>query len=265
MKHIITAGIVALSLCSETARATQGYFWYEEKPAEEKTASDISQYQKQKPRTYSQEQMMQMHPAFLKEILQDHHEYAIQTLKPEDYTDYLITLDVVRKKSASAASLQAASILSHPELNPNAQHPVTNAAIKTRKAVNERRIISRLQKESSNYALGFFVSKTCSYCKDQVPSLRRFQEKTGWNVSEVDIDDRPDLAERFDARVTPMLILMKRNSNTWRPVAVGVESLPKIEQNAYKTIRLLEGEISPHEFNTLETQDGGFFDTGNQL
>lgn len=248
------------------SESEKGYFWYEEQEKiNKKEETEISKFQKSAPVHYTQDELMKMHPDFIAEILDEHHKYAIQTLKEEDYKNYMLVLDVARKKAAAATSLHSIAILNNPELNPNSQYPITNSGRTSKKRETELAIVNRLRSESSSYAIGFFISPTCGYCKDQLPSLKLFQDKTGWNVSQVDITERPDLAERFDITSTPQLVLIKRNSDLWKKVAIGVESLPKIEQNTYKTIRLIEGEITPSQFNTLETQDDGFFDTGKKL
>lgn len=262
---MLTGLILAICLSSFSVLADEkGYFWYKE-PPKEKEDKDLKDFQKKEPIHYSQEELMKMHPDFIAKILDEHHKYAIQTLKEEDYKNYMLVLDVARKKAAAATSLHSIAILNNPELNPNSQYPITNSGRTSKKRNDENAITVRLRSESSSYALGFFISPTCGYCKDQLPSLKLFQDKTGWEVTEIDITQRRDLAERFDITSTPQLVLIKRNSQLWKKVAVGVESLPKIEQNTYKTIRLIEGEISPSQFNTIETQDNGFFDTGKKL
>ena len=260
----ISASQIALS-----DDVTKGYFWYVDPPP---AAEEEKEAQPQPvapapsaPQKLSQEEMFQMHPDQLAQHLENSHKWAIYTLEEDDYKDYLLVLDVARKKARAATSVQAAVLLKNPELNPNTDYPITNAGRTTRKQETDALINKRLIAESSRYALGFFVSQTCGYCKDQVPTLQLFQDRTGWNIETIDVNERPDMAERFGATTTPMLILIKRNSRDWMPVAVGLESLPKIEQNTYKSIRLLESEITPKEFHTLESQEGGFFDVGKRL
>lgn len=244
---------------------TKGYFWYVDPPKEDLKEESTLPPAPLAPTQLSQEEMFKMHPDQLAKHLEDSHKWAIYTLEESDYKDYLLVLDVARKKARAATSVQAAVLLNNPSLNPNTDYPVTNAGRITKKQETDAVINKRLITESSKYALGFFVSQTCGYCKDQVPTLQLFQDRTGWNIETIDVDQQPAVAERFGATVTPMLILIKRNSKDWMPVAVGLESLPKIEQNTYKSIRLLEGEITPKEFHTLENQDGGFFDVGKRL
>lgn len=257
----------SISSCSaDDDEKSKGYFWYEEPPKkiEEDGKTDLRKFQKPEPKHYTQNEMMKMHPDFIAVILDEHHKYAIQTLKEKDYENYMFVLDVARRKAAAATSLHGLAILNNPELNPNTDYPITNSARTSRKRESEKIINTRLRQESSEYALGFFVSETCTYCRDQMPAIRLFQDKTGWQVSNIDIQKRPDLAERFEVTSTPQIVLIKRNSNLWKKVSIGVESLPKIEQNTYKTIRLIEGEITPSQFNTVKSQDGGYFDTGKR-
>lgn len=245
---------------------SKGYFWYIEPPIkEDKVLQKESPLPPPAPQQLSQEEMFEMHPNQLAVHLEDSHKWAIYTLEEVDYKNYLLVLDVARKKARAATSVQATVLLKNPDLNPNTDYPITNTARITRKQETNAVINKRLIAESSKYALGFFVSETCGYCKDQIPTLKLFQDKTGWNIETIDINEQPVFAERFGVARTPMLILIERNSENWMPVAVGVESLPKIEQNTYKSIRLLQGEITPKEFNTLESQEGGFFDVGKRL
>ena len=105
-----------------------------------------------------------------------------------------------------------------------------------------------------------FSTPQCPYCSPQRNILKLVADKTGLEVTEVDITRNPDAQARFDVQVTPAIILIERNSERWMPISVGVESASKIQTNTYRAIRYLRGEISPEQFLTPRHREGGFFD-----
>jgi conjugal transfer pilus assembly protein TraF len=76
----------------------------------------------------------------------------------------------------------------------------------------------------------------------------------------VDIDARPDLAERFEVKMTPYLMLIYRNAGDYFPVSIGVSTLEEIEDRVFRGIRLLSGEVSPETYTLYDFQRGGKLD-----
>ncbi|MFO1259275.1 MAG: conjugal transfer protein TraF [Gammaproteobacteria bacterium] len=233
-----------------------GYFWYEDISSNK--PEKIEQYPK--PVMPSPEAMMTMHPAELRKLLKKHLEYSAYTLKPDDVANYYTVQDVVRRKSAAFTAVSGQVMLEHPELNAKSAYPTTTASRNVKKQQHEEIIQTKLNAKRDRYAFGYLTREDCSYCVVMRQTLKHFQDKHHWRVEEFDLGKHPEIAARFNASVTPMLIMIEKGSQRWVPVAVGAEPLSTIEQGAYRAIRMLEGAIRPEQFYTNENMQGGFFD-----
>lgn len=260
--------ILILTMAAMIAGATpndgdskNGYFWYEDPP--EPIEKDPEKKENhQKPSIPSHEAMMDMHPDDLHELLEETRKYAVYSRDVKDVVDYYRVQDAVRRKAAAFTSLTSLAMLQNPELNARSQYAVTTPGKNARKQQLDSFVSTKLAENRSRFALGFFVRETCGVCAAQRPTLQYFQDKHGWIVQEIDIDERPDIAHRFNVRVTPMIILIERGTSRWQNIAVGAESLSMIEQNTYRSIRLLQGDVDPQQFYTNEATQDGFFDPG---
>ena len=76
----------------------------------------------------------------------------------------------------------------------------------------------------------------------------------------MDIDRRPELAQRFGVEVTPTTMIIRRGSQQRMVIANGVEAYPNLAQMAYQAVRLLTGDIRPEQFMTGAGEEDGFFD-----
>ena len=255
--QLLVAG--SLNAATDDKPDKQGYWWYEE-PVIESEEEMLEVQEFPTPPLPSQETMMKMHPTQLEELLDQHRDYAVYKLTPETTANYYKVQDVARRKSRAFTSLSSYAMLQNPELNARGAYPVNNPGRKELKRNNELLINNKIARFRNNYALVFLTAESCPYCKVQRSTLKYFRDRHGWTIKEIDIERVPDAALRFNTRVTPMTILIERNSERWMPITVGVESLSVIEQNTYRAIRLMRKEISPEQFFTNENQDGGFFD-----
>ena len=64
------------------------------------------------------------------------------------------------------------------------------------------------------------------------------------------------MAGRFGVRQTPTLLLIHRDREGTIPVGIGPVSYPKLTQNVYRGIRLLEGETAPEQYFMLGFEEG---------
>ena len=259
--------ILSLCLCIATACAfaaqdtdkqTFGYHWYEEpvKPSKESE----KQERQPLPPPPPAEEMLDMHPDDLKAMLETYLKEAVWLRTPESVMAYYQIQDVVRRKAAGFTAVSQMVMLQNPKLNGASQYPTNNPG---RKAELQQRAADQsdyLGQYRGKYALAMFSTPQCPYCSPQRNILKLVADKTGLEVTEVDITRNPDAQARFDVQVTPAIILIERNSERWMPISVGVESASKIQTNTYRAIRYLRGEISPEQFLTPRHREGGFFD-----
>jgi conjugal transfer pilus assembly protein TraF len=119
---------------------------------------------------------------------------------------------------------------------------------------------SYLRAQAGSFALVMFSRASCGYCRLQWPIVQRFREEMGWQVTEMDLDRRPDLAARYGVEITPTTMIIRRASAQRMVIASGVEAYPAIAQMAYQAARLLTGDIRAEQFMTAPGEEGGFFD-----
>ncbi len=233
-----------------------GYWWYCEPESEamEKTPRE------ELPPPPPHAKMMEMHPDNIATLQQDYLKEAVWKTTPENVLNYYRVMDVSRKKSLAFTSVSHLVMLENPELNAWGQYAKTNPGRRELTKVRQTTTNQALSRFRNHYALIVFTTETCPFCRTQKGVLKYFSERHGWTVREVDINQRPSAASRFNVQVTPLTILVKKGSDAWMPIAVGEEALPTIEDNAYRAIRYLSGETSPTQFLNMEYQDGGVKD-----
>ena len=253
---LIVCSANVLAADQDSATTKRGWNWYEDPIVPEPLNPDIAA----KPHIPSIADLKRMTPEAVGRILENQLAYAIASENVREVADYYRLLDFVRRRSRTFTSLTSVALLQNPGLNARAGYPVTNAGrtVKSRERKEERD--ERLILESRGYALIMFSSEGCGFCTVMWNSIRSFKDRTGWTIRRLDINEFPGRAARFNVQATPMTVLIKKGSDAWFPIAVGVESLPVIADNAYRAIRLLSGEISQQQFLSSESDVGGFFD-----
>lgn len=245
-----------LALAAPAPGQKQGLFWYEAPPKKEETKKE----EFPRPVVPDVDTMMKMHPKQIRKLLEETHEYAIYTLKPEDSLAYYTVLDVMRRKSAAMANVSGFVMLEHPELNGASGYPVTKPGNAVRvKQLNEN-IDKTLASNREQYALLFFTQPHCPYCHQQAQILDNFQRDTHWLIKEVDILQQPEAAAKFNVSMTPVVVAIRKDSEIWQPVSVGVDSLSNLKANLYRMVRQLNGQAAPQQFYMDESQANGFFD-----
>ena len=52
----------------------------------------------------------------------------------------------------------------------------------------------------------FFNAKWCGPCKQMKPHIEKLQ-KEGYDIQEIDVDEQPELAEQYNVRGVPTLVV----------------------------------------------------------
>ncbi len=261
--HVIIITLVSTIIFSEATlgqdREKRGWNWYED-PVEV-VEEDDSKIAKE-PIIPPHEHLKKMTPAAIGELMDEQLAFAIVSEEVGEVAEYFQLMDFARKRSKTFTALTAQALLFNPKLNARSAYPVTNAGrtivSKERKEIRDRRLIN----ERGDFAIVMFSAKGCNACNVQWGTLQAFEDRTGWNISKMDIHQYPDRAARFNVEVTPTTFIIQKNTKNYFPVSVGLESLPAIADNAYRAVRLLRKEITPGQFLNGANQDGGFFDPG---
>ncbi len=254
--------LLLLSSAATTAFADEvkrGYYWGEKPPPKEEPEKKEAPRQPL-PAPPPSSEIMKMHPDDVKKLMDDYLKQAVWLQTPESVADYYKVQDAARRKAAGFTAVTSLVMLENPELNGASQYPINKPGrLAENKQVAEL-VQSKIQAIRDQFGLAMFSNPSCGYCDAQREILRYLRAKHGLDISEIDVTQRPDLEARFNVTVTPMVILIQRDSDRWMPVAVGVESAAGLEQSIYRAARYLLGETQPQQFLMPEHKRGGFFD-----
>lgn len=240
---------------AHSAPQKQGYWWYEAPKPAKQEAEAI-----EKPVIPAMAELATWTPPKIRKLIEQQRDYAATVLTVDAVADFWKLQDFARRKARAFAGVTQLALLQHPELNSKSANPMVGDARTELTAQKDAMRRSYLRSHANEFALVMFSRESCGYCRVQWPIIQRFQEETGWEVTQIDLDRRPEVKERFGIDVTPTTMLIRRGRNQRMPVANGVEAYPNLVQTAYQAVRLLLGDIRPEQFLTAPGEDDGFFD-----
>jgi conjugal transfer pilus assembly protein TraF len=169
-------------------------------------------------------------------------------------------LDIARMKSHVFQNVAGAVLQKYPELSLNADIPVDAFGVAAKNRMKQNEVDAKLRESARDYALIYFYAEDCRFCKAQDEVLDEFTKQFGWELRRVEINERPELAARFEVRMTPYVILIYRDSRDFFPVVAGVTTLDEMEDRIFRGVRLLSGEIGPESYTLYDFQKGGKMD-----
>ena len=233
----------------------KGYWWYRSDPAveEQPVHPDLSP-------PPSDGALAKMHPKDVEKMIDDYRAYALWKMTPEHVTWYYRLQDFARRRSQAFMNVTQYVMVTDASLNMQTEYPQNAPGLAAREATYNTSIAQLLDRERGSAALIELSRKSCPYCQAQHNALLYFQQKHGWDVKDIDIDQHPEIKARFSVDYTPTTVVIFRGSDKWFPVSVGVESVTRIEQNLYQALRLLRGETDAQSFSLQDYQDGGLLD-----
>lgn len=255
------AGAAAPSKPKESEK--KGYWFYKEPPPAEEPPVEPDPTQKQYadlPPPPPESELMNMHPKQVEKLIDDYRQYALWKTTPQNVAWYYELQDHARRRSRAFMNVSQMVMLQNPQLNMKTTNPTNVPGIEAKTTQRRNDLNERLAIERENAALVLLTRHECGMCAAQKGVLRYFQQKHGWEVREIDIGDRPDVAARFATDYTPTTVVIFRGSDDWMPVAVGVEALPQVEESTYRAIRLLRGETTPQQFTMQGIHKGSVLD-----
>lgn len=236
----------------------RGYWWYQAppRPAPEKPESD----EIVKPVIPPMAELASWTPPKIRKLIEAQRDYAATVLTVDAVADFWRLQDFARRKARAFAGVTQVAMLQHPELNARSANPLVGEARDRMGAMKDATRRAYLRAHAGGFALVMFSRSSCGYCRVQWPIIERFREETGWQVTLMDLDRRPDLGSRFGVSVTPTTMVIRRGSAQRMVIATGVEAYPALAQTAYQAVKLLTGDIKPQQFLTGAGEEGGFFD-----
>ncbi|MGB3931862.1 MAG: conjugal transfer protein TraF [Sphingobium sp.] len=241
-----------------TLTSKQGYWWYQAPPAPADKPDDPDALVK--PVIPPMAELATWTPPKIRKLIEQQRDYAATVLTVDAVADFWRLQDFARRKARAFAGVTQIAMLQHPELNAKSANPMVGDARAELTAQKDAIRRSYLRAQASEFALVMFGRSTCGYCRVQWPIIQRFQEEMGWQVTLLDLDRRPDVAQRFGVEITPTTMVIRRGSQQRMIIASGVEAYPNLAQMAYQAVRLLRGDIRPEQFMTGPGEDAGFFD-----
>jgi conjugal transfer pilus assembly protein TraF len=243
-----------------------GWWWYQDPPKEEPKKEEPKQENKLRRlpsmKVFTREQLWKMHPDDFQELLMDFQKKAVMHLTEESVAEYLEMQEIASKRSLAYANVAAYVQQKNPQLGVPEYSLATPGKVASTRMRNGE-IEGRIRAAKDDYALLYFYSPECEFCRAQNGILRYFQEKYGWEIRAYEINS--SLASRLNVTIAPSTVLIYRNSRDYFPVSAGVMSLAEIEQRLFRGIRALAGENSPRNFSLYEFQKGGSFDVDRPL
>lgn len=244
-------------------RAERGLWFYEKPAPEEKKKKAV--FEKKTSRKPlgplpPYRKLMDMHPDDLKKVYQRRIKEAVWRPTPQNMYAYMIVKDIARRKALAFTQVHSYMLLKAPQLNINALRPVSDFARDTQVRQMSSEVRSSLRAEKDRFALLYFRSKTCVYCSEQDGVLKYFRVRTGWKVKVLDINENPAIVHKLQVRVTPTIFLIQRGSDDYMPVAVGPTASMTLEENIFRAMRMLRGDITPSQFFMYEFDRGGLLD-----
>lgn len=247
---------------SESLPQERGKWWgkgYElEKEQEKKEPTDEEKYNLPPLPPFSE--LMKMHPEKLREMEKKYLDQAVWKRDEQSVKEYYTLVAAFRSMSRGFASAHNYVTMTNPELSTADQVPTTPIGIKAKKKTTLNDLNSKLKNEKRNFGLMIFMSGTCPACKAMHRIYKAFAARHGWQVRYIDVERRLDLVEHFNVSVTPTVILVQAETQKHQTVSHGVQALPNLELNIYRSLRLMKGEINLQQFLTMEHQMGSSLD-----
>jgi conjugal transfer pilus assembly protein TraF len=243
----------------------RGWWWYEEdspKKSDQPQEQKITKPSRVLPslKDYTAEQLWNMHPDDYQPLIKEFLKKAVQTPTLENVREFYVLVDIARMKAHVFQNIAGAAWQKYPELSLNSEIPLSTYGRAVKSKMQRNEVIGKISSASQDFALIYFYAQNCDYCKAQDEVLDVFIREHGWEVKRVDINAHPDLAARFDVKMTPYLMLIYRGSMEFFPVSVGLSAVDEIEERIYRGIRLLSGENSPESYSLYEFERGGKMD-----
>ncbi|HEX7856802.1 MAG TPA: conjugal transfer protein TraF [Sphingobium sp.] len=235
-----------------------GYWWYAPPPVAPAEGPDPDALVK--PAIPPMAELATWTPPKIRKLIEQQRDYAATVLTVEAVSDFWRLEDFARRKARAFAGVTQIAMLQHPELNSKSANPMVGDARDQLLAQKDGVRRGYLRAHGNEFALVMFSRSTCGYCRVQWPIVQRFQDEMGWQVTMMDIDQRPDVGSRFGVDTTPTTMVIRRGSRQRMVIATGVEAYPNLIQTAYQAVRLLTGDIRPEQFLTGAGEENGFFD-----
>ncbi|MBT4288023.1 MAG: conjugal transfer protein TraF [Deltaproteobacteria bacterium] len=209
----------------------------------------------------STRELMTMHPDIFTALLDNYHKKAMTTLSVEDAGDVYqmqkIAIARARGYSNVMSILTQKEVAGYDQVMPTTK-PGIYASAKLKKSVEYNYITGKID----NYALIYFYQDSCQSCMAQSMINEELVKDIDIRIKNIDVGDlrHRKLVSMLNITSTPTMYLIKKGEPGEMQIASGVVSVPNLINRLYKTIRLLEGDSSPQNFNLNAKDEGTVLD-----
>ena len=209
----------------------------------------------------STRELMTMHPDIFTALLDNYHKKAMTTLSVEDAGDVYqmqkIAIARARGYSNVMSILTQKEVAGYDQVMPTTK-PGIYASAKLKKSVEYNYITGKID----NYALIYFYQVGCQSCMAQSMINEELVKDIDIRIKNIDVGDlrHRKLVSMLNITSTPTMYLIKKGEPGEMQIASGVVSVPNLINRLYKTIRLLEGDSSPQNFNLNAKDEGTVLD-----
>ncbi|MBI5178182.1 MAG: conjugal transfer protein TraF [Nitrospinae bacterium] len=269
----------------------RGFYWHETTASDEKQKDDgKSREDKRKAlnlptpavppplkEVYTKEELMKMHPDQFEPLARMYMRKAVGERSPQNVKDYQDVQDAARKMGVQFGNVWQYNLQTNPEMSLDQEYPVSMEGINERLSSRDQEVAERIAREREDFALLYFYSPTCGYCKFQDEYLIQFMQAFNWRlcpetaangglqtdnceIIKMDVQKWPALKLRYKAQSTPFIVLLHKNSSFSIAVGPGLTTMTDLAYNIYRGIRLMKGEITPEQYTMMESERGKGFD-----
>jgi conjugal transfer pilus assembly protein TraF len=235
------------SYASWHERKAEGWAWYEDK--------------KEKLREEEEEQISKVLSAsdsvkVWEKHLEELRSKAILEPTSENVGAYIAEQHQLLQNGHKFSSEWMKFVLNNPEYDQTIEAPVESYAVDVQKDLEVRKRKEFFQKLSTEYGLFFFFDSTCSYSQAFSEMVKEFSLLYAWDTVAVSMDGGPcqyfpdakidnGISEKFSVTYVPSLFAVNPKTNEVFPLAFGIISREKIEDNVMMQFRnLYEGEYN---------------------
>lgn len=227
-----------------------GWYWYEKEEIPEKKEDTLP----------NMEVLWNMHPDEFSDLREQVTKKAVQNPTEENVLNYLMMVDISKKKSVAFSSVVALVGQKNPAFAGNESSSPNNAP--GQRAMREQReseINQTIANNIDGFAIIMFTADGCGFCDSQSDILEYFNNMFGWPIRKVNINENPAMATKFQVEMTPTLILVQRESGDFMPLSSGVISMSDLKLRLYRSIRHMQGGATPEQWfmHEYERNKGG--------
>jgi conjugal transfer pilus assembly protein TraF len=228
-----------------------GWYWYEKEPLKpEKKKKEESHHGRVDVNLddYTYQELWNMYPDDFQKILDIVLKQAVQDPTVKNVRDYLTMQDISRRKSVMFANVVGYVGQTNPGFSIDDTYPLTAPGRRSLTAMEFEETNTTIREARDRFALIMFSEEGCKFCESQKEILEYFEDYFSWPVRNIDIGRQPGMAARFNVERVPEIIIVSRETGDYMIISVGTTSMNELKDRVYRSIRLMQGGISPEQW-----------------